>query len=307
MITHKYRTIDAPVAGGLMRVGIWDPIEVPEGAEVPTVLAVHGITSSHLAWPFVVAQLPGVRVIAPDLRGRGSSNTLPGPAGLRAHAADLVAVLDALGVDAACVVGHSMGGFVSVALVELAPERVRSLVLVDGGLPLDAPAGLDPQQLVQAILGPTADRLSQRFASTEDYFDFWREHPAFIGCWSPELAAYFAYDLVPAGEQLRPATSLQTVTEDTIDMNTGTALGEALTALAAWPGPVTFVSVPRGLQDETPGLYKPAHLERMLEVFPAIRHRHVGELNHYTVVLSAAGARALGEIVQAELGAARGA
>lgn len=302
MITHKYHTLDVPVAGGQMRVGVWDPIAITEGAQVPSVLAVHGITSSHLAWPLVVAELPGARVIAPDLRGRGSSNALPGPAGLRAHAADLVAVLDALDVDSAPVVGHSMGGFVAVALAHAAPERVARLVLVDGGLPLDAPAGLSPEQLVAAILGPTAERLSMRFASVAAYFDFWRDHPAFAGAWSPELETYLAYDLVPAGGALRPATSLETVTEDTIDMNSGSALPTALATLGVSGPPVLFVSVPRGLQDETPGLYAPAHLERMLGAHPAIRHVRLGDLNHYTVVLAAEGARALGEVLRAELG-----
>ena len=59
----------------------------------------HGITASHRAWPAVVAALPGVRVVAPDLRGRGRSNSLPGPYGMGAHADDLAAVLDALGVE----------------------------------------------------------------------------------------------------------------------------------------------------------------------------------------------------------------
>lgn len=298
MKTHQYRTVDVPVAGGVMRVGVWDPIE---GVGVPTVLAVHGITSSHLAWPFVVAQLPGVRVIAPDLRGRGASNALPGPAGLRAHAVDLIAVLDAFEITGTAVIGHSMGGFVAVALTHLAPDRVDRLVLIDGGLPLDAPAEVSPEELVAAILGPTADRLSMRFASVPAYLDFWREHPAFVHDWSAELEDYFAYDLVPVGAELRPATSLETVTEDTIDMNTGSTLPEALASLDGWQKPVTFVSVPRGLRDETPGLYAPAHLERMLGEYPAIHHVHLDDLNHYTVVLSTDGAEALGSVLRGAL------
>ena len=302
MITHKYRTLDVLVSGGSMRVGVWDPIEVAEGAAVPSVLAVHGITSSHLAWPFVVAQLPGVRVIAPDLRGRGSSRTIEGSAGMRAHAADLIAVLDALEVSSLPVIGHSMGAFVAVVFAHVAPTRVDRLVLVDGGLPLDTPAGLDPEDLVRAILGPTAERLSMRFASVAEYLDFWRVHPAFALDWSPELDTYLAYDLVPAGEMLRSATTLETTTEDTIDMNMGTVLGEALDSLAGWGNPVAFVSVPRGLRDETPGLYAPAHLGRMLERYPAVRHTALPDFNHYTVLLGARGAEALGEVLRRELG-----
>ncbi len=304
MITHKYRSLDVAVEGGLLRVAVWDPIEVVEGEVAPSVLAVHGITSSHLAWPLVVSELPGTRVIAPDLRGRGASRDIEGPAGLRAHAADLIAVLDALRVASLPVVGHSMGGFVAVVLARIAPERVSRLVLLDGGLPLDAPADLTPQQLVQAILGPTAERLSMRFESVDSYLDFWRRHPAFTDPFPPELETYFAYDLVPSGAQLRSATSLDIVTEDTIDLHTGSVLSEALDALDSRPGSVRFVSVPRGLRDESPGLYAPEHLQRMLQRYPVVRHAALQGLNHYTVLLSASGAAAVGEVLRAELAGA---
>ncbi|KRA23665.1 alpha/beta hydrolase [Microbacterium sp. Root61] len=293
---HTYRTIDVPVVGGDLRVGVWD---APDATE--DVLVVHGVTSSHLAWPFVVDELPGVRVIAPDLRGRGRSNELTGPAGMRAHAADLAATLDALGIERTVVVGHSMGAFVAVVFADLYPERVSRLVLVDGGLPLDVPAGLDTDTLVAGILGPTAARLSMRFADAGEYLDFWRRHPAFREHWTPELESYLAYDLVDDGSgALRPATSYETTADDTVDMNTGTALPDALARLRH---PTLFVSVPRGLQDETPGLYAPAHLERVLAAAPDVRHRFVDGLNHYTIVMSPEGAREVAALVREELAA----
>lgn len=302
MMTHRYSTIDVPVDGGRLHAGIWDPIEVAEGAAVPTVLAIHGVTSSHLVWPHVVAQLPHTRIIAPDLRGRGASRDLAGEGGMAAHARDMIAVLEALSIESLPVIGHSMGGFVSVVLAHLAPQRVERLVLIDGGLPLNAPAGLDPEDLVQAILGPTAARLSMRFASVSEYLDFWRDHPAFRGAWTPVLEDYFAYDLVPDGNELRPATSLRTTKEDTVDMNTGSALPEALAALGDWGRPVLFTTVPRGLQDDTPGLYPPAHVESLLPQFPSVRHLELPDLNHYTVVLGTDGAAAIGARLREELG-----
>ena len=66
-------------------------------------------------------------------------------------------------------------------------------------------------QLVEAILGPTAARLNLRFSSVAEYLDFWRSHPAFARDWTPELERYLAYDLVSAGEEgLRPATAYAT-------------------------------------------------------------------------------------------------
>lgn len=296
---HTYRAIDVPVEGGDLRVGVWDP--EPAIADAADVLLIHGVTSSHLAWPFVVDRLPGVRAIAPDLRGRGASNGLAGPAGMAAHAADLAAALDVLGIGKTVVVGHSMGAFVAVVFAHLHPERVSRLVLVDGGLPLDVPAGLGTDELVAGILGPTAARLSMRFADPGDYLEFWRRHPAFQTAWTPELERYLSYDLVDDGEgALRPATSYATTADDTLDMNTGTALPEALAGLRH---PARMLTVPRGLQDEPPGLYAPEHLERVLAAAPSVVHERIDGFNHYTIVMSQAGADAVAAVVREELAA----
>lgn len=298
---HTYRSVDVPVTGGDLRVGVWDPAREEAGAD--PVLLIHGVTSSHLAWPFVVARLEGVRAVAPDLRGRGASHLLDGAAGLRGHADDLAAALDVLGIERTLVVGHSMGAFVAVVFAHLHPGRVSRLVLVDGGLPLDVPAGADPDALIAGILGPTAARLSLRFADDEEYLDFWRSHPAFREAWTPQLERYLRYDLVEDGHgALRPATSYQTTADDTVDMITGTALPDALAGLRH---PTRMVTVPRGLQDEEPGLYAPAHLERVLAAHPTVRHERLTGLNHYTIVMSPQGADTVAEVIREELAAAR--
>ncbi len=69
------------------------------------------------------------RCIAPDNRGVGRSDKPEGPYDLEVMAADLVAVLDAEGVESAHVVGVSMGGILAQILAVRYPERVRSLVL----------------------------------------------------------------------------------------------------------------------------------------------------------------------------------
>ncbi|MEZ3161472.1 alpha/beta fold hydrolase [Microbacterium sp. BWT-B31] len=290
---HAYRTLDVAVRGGDLRVGVWEP-----GAEpVATVLAVHGVTASHLAWPFLVEALPGVRVIAPDLRGRGASAGLPGPAGMAAHADDLAAALDAAGVDRAIVVGHSMGAFVSVVFAHRHPDRVARLILVDGGLPLDVPAELTPDEVIRHVLGPTAERLAMRFATVDDYLDFWRAHPAFANDWTPELERYLAYDLVGEAPELRPATSYATLAEDSIDQNTGTALAGALACLP--PGTV-LLTAERGLLDQRPALYAAERLPTLLSEYPALRHVPVAGVNHYTIVMSQQGADAVAAVVREE-------
>lgn len=297
MSAATYHELSVDVPGGALHVGVWEPTDA-----AASVLLIHGITASHRAWQHVAPALSDVRLIAPDLRGRGRSHAVAGPAGLAAHAKDLVAVLDAAGVARATVIGHSMGAFVAVVLAQHYPDRVERLVLVDGGLPLDVPAGLDAAELAALILGPTAARLSMRFASVDDYLDFWRGHPAFLDTWSAELEEYFAYDLVDDGEgQLRPATSAVAMLDDTLDMNSGPTLPAALAALRH---PTALITVPRGLRDEEPGLYAPAHLERQLARYPGIRHERMSHLNHYTIVMSPAGAEIVARTTRREWGLA---
>jgi pimeloyl-ACP methyl ester carboxylesterase len=164
----NYRTLSVPVRGGDLAVGVWGP------DDAPAFLAVHGVTATHRAWPAVARHLPGVRFIAPDLRGRGRSNGLPRPWGMPQHADDLAAVLEALTVPRAVVLGHSMGAFASLVLANRHRALVSGLVLVDGGLPLASPKGLSDDELTRATLGPAAERLSMVFPSREHYADFWR-------------------------------------------------------------------------------------------------------------------------------------
>src|SRR3954465_14627300 len=115
--------LDVPVSGGSLRVATWPGTGDP-------VLAIHGITSSSRSWPFLPEALDNP-VLAPDLRGRGRSNELPGPVGMAQHAEDCAAVVDASGGAPLVVVGHSMGGFVASVLAATRPDLVRALVLVD--------------------------------------------------------------------------------------------------------------------------------------------------------------------------------
>jgi pimeloyl-ACP methyl ester carboxylesterase len=101
------------------------------GAGEPIVL-LHGFpTCSHL-WGKLTRLLPqGHRVVVVDLLGYGRSDRPAGrPVGIRAHAERIVALLDALGINYACVVGHELGGGVAQAMAVRWPQRVSRLCLV---------------------------------------------------------------------------------------------------------------------------------------------------------------------------------
>lgn len=284
-----------PVAGGELAVAVYGP----EDPDAPTILAVHGITSSSRAWIALAAALPEVRIIAPDLRGRGRSAGLPAPYGLPQHAADLEGVLDAFGLGRAVVVGHSMGAFVSVLLADLAPERVAELVLVDGGVPLPAPEGADVDGAIAATLGPAAERLSMSFESVEAYRGFWRSHPAFAE-WTAGVQAYVDYDLVERGGRLSPAAHYAAVAADVPGL-----FGPDwyLAALGRLSMPVVVLRAPRGLLDEPGGLYAPGVLDRVLEAMPTATLVEVPDVNHYTIVMTEPGSGIVAERVRAALAA----
>ena len=148
-----------PVRGGELAGAVWEPV----GDPTATVLAVHGIASSHLAWAWLADALPTVRIIAPDLRGRGRSRDLPGPWGMPQHAEDCLAALDALGVERVVAVGHSMGCFVVGAVIAAAGGRLDDVVFVDGGLPIPLPPGVTEADLPGALVGPQHGRPAHRW------------------------------------------------------------------------------------------------------------------------------------------------
>ena len=180
------------------------------------------------------------------------------------------------------------------------PERVSRVVLVDGGLPLDLPTGLSTDDVIRFVLGPTAERLAMRFATAEDYLDFWRAHPAFRRDWTPELEEYLAYDLVGEEPDLRPATSYATLEEDSIDQNTGTAILDALTNLRH---PTVLLTAERGLLDQLPALYAEERIPALLAAYPGLEHVAVPDVNHYTIAISERGGDAVATVVHEQLAA----
>jgi pimeloyl-ACP methyl ester carboxylesterase len=103
---------------------------VRSGSGEPLLL-IQGMSGHHLHWgePFMSALEPQFDTVAIDHRNTGLSPRVEGPFTLADLADDAVGKLDELGLDAAHVVGISMGGMVAQELVLRHPERVRTLVL----------------------------------------------------------------------------------------------------------------------------------------------------------------------------------
>lgn len=99
---------------------------------IPLVL-LHGFTGHRDDFAQVLSGLSqGRRVLAPDLRGHGESGRAAGPEEYTFFEcmADLLAFLDALGIEKCDLLGHSMGGMVAVRFALEHPTRLRSLILM---------------------------------------------------------------------------------------------------------------------------------------------------------------------------------
>lgn len=111
------------------------------GAGRPIVL-IHGYPFNRSLWNEQVEALSGsFRVIVPDLRGFGESDSSAEPATISRMAQDVAALLDHLGIPRATIGALSMGGYVTLAFYKLYASRVRALILADTRAQADTEEG----------------------------------------------------------------------------------------------------------------------------------------------------------------------
>ena len=121
-----------------LRTGITVPCLVQDNrkdngqddAGAPPVLLLHAWGESRKSFDRLTPLLTGFRIYAPDLRGQGEADKPVGGYSLAEQAEDAAAILDALDVPRAAVVGSSSGGYVAQQLAVDHPEKVAALVLV---------------------------------------------------------------------------------------------------------------------------------------------------------------------------------
>jgi len=261
-------------------------VDGPPGA--PALLLVHSHATSLRIWdPQVEVLARGFRVIRYDLRGHGLSEVTSGPGSIERFAGDALAVLDALGVEAAHVGGISIGGMIAQAIAAAAPARVRSLILCDTALALPPP---------ELWHGRAATVRSRGMAALADEL---------LGRWVG--AEYLA---TPAGRGLRaqllrtPAEGYASAAEAlaAADLSASTPrLRVPALVIAGEHDPSTPPAAAAALRDTIPGA--------RLVVIPGARHLPLGE--HAAAVNAAllefltprdadAGARVRGEVLGAD-------
>nr|MDQ2897560.1 alpha/beta hydrolase [Actinomycetota bacterium] len=255
------------------------------------------ITASSQTWAAVSRALAGrVSLAAVDLRGRGDSGELPPPFGIDAHVRDMIAVLDALDLERALVVGHSLGAYIAAALAAAHPERVTGLVLVDGGLTIPGSEHADPDAFIDRFLAAALTRLRMSFADRQAYRAWWSEHPAIAGAdvAAEDLARYADHDLAGTPPQMRSRVNPEVVRPDGSDLL-------SRPGARAVTGPATLLCAERGMVDDPHPMQPLALVQEWAAADP--EHRRavpVAGVNHYTITLGARGATAVtAEILRA--------
>jgi pimeloyl-ACP methyl ester carboxylesterase len=159
------RFADVPLSTGI-RVHL---AEHGAGSGAPVVF-LHGWPDSWFSFSRVLPLLPKtLRCIAFDQRGFGESDhpesgfTFPG------LAADAVAVLDALDIERATIVGHSYGSFVARELAIAYPRRVTALVLIGTGFSTSTPVAEDLQAALRGLPDPIPEAFAREFQASTAY------------------------------------------------------------------------------------------------------------------------------------------
>jgi pimeloyl-ACP methyl ester carboxylesterase len=136
-----------------------------------------------------------------------------------------------------------------------------------------------------------------RFESLDAYFDYWRVHPSVQedGAWNEVFEAYLTYDLMGEAPELHSKTSTDAVFGDGRDTLESDDLQVALDRIKC---PITFIRAPRGILNETPGLYSDAIAAELADRYPDLTQVLIDDVNHYTLTTSERGAKLVTEEIR---------
>src|SRR5919109_331927 len=132
------------------------------------VVFVHGLGGSSYAWWSQLAACAsrGHRAIAYDQRGAGRSSRPPGPYSVETWARDLERLLDALGIERAALVGHSVGCMIAEHAAVRLGDRASALILIGGALRWRPEAGPVFEERVRLARAGRMDEIARAVATT---------------------------------------------------------------------------------------------------------------------------------------------
>ncbi len=270
---------------GEVELAIWRA-----GAGDRPLICIHGITAQHRAFNALALDLAQeYELVGIDLRGRGDSDKPESGYGLDVHAGDVLRVLDHLGFEDAVLVGHSMGAFVGLKVALSNPERVRALVLLDGGWPR---VERDPEALTEEEkreaeelregLERAYGRLEMVFESPDDYLNFWFPGQGLtLEDLPPALADYYRYDLGEVEGGYQPKASLAAVREDSPQISSSAPTADEMRGVRC---PVALVRPTAGFFPESDPLISEPARAAMGDALDLRSDTVLDGANHYSML-----------------------
>jgi pimeloyl-ACP methyl ester carboxylesterase len=156
----------------------------------PPIVLLPGLTANAHAFDGLIQAglCPRFRALALDLRGRSLSDAPAEGYTMADHAADLIGLLDALGIEQVRLAGHSFGGLLTYYMAAQYPARVMRLIVLDAAISNATPT-------TRAAIQPSLDRLGRELPSWDTYLDAIKRAPYFDGWWDPAIESYFRADV----------------------------------------------------------------------------------------------------------------
>ncbi|MEV0248616.1 alpha/beta hydrolase [Nocardia sp. NPDC050712] len=258
------------------------------------VLALHGVSSTSRLWLWLHDADPELTLLAPDLAGRGHSPARPaGPSSVAAHAEHLIALLDALGLASVDVLGMSMGGFLATHLAAEYPGRVRSLTLVDGGLPVAPPM---PRTELEAHLRTVYDT-SAIWPDQHAYAAHYRRTAApLVDPADTRLARMLDHELEPVPDGWRVRRDPDSVVEDALSVLACDTPAEVFARLRV---PARLVYAQWSVGADSAPMYPVEHVESMRAGL--LGAELVEGVDHAAIIMTDRGAHATAAALRAHL------
>ncbi len=237
-------------------------------------ICLHSITGHKGSFTPLARKLsPAYRVLAVDLRGRGESDKPKEGYGFAYHARDILAMADALRLENFSLIGHSFGATAAAYIASIRPDRVRSLVLIDGGA--------DPKTETLELMRQPIRQLEKTFSTASEYLE-WQRAISYHTPWNQALETYLLEDTESVrGGAIRSRSSARAIEAD-LDAHFYYSMCLHFPNVKC---PVLFLRPQQGLAGTKGHMYSDAEASNIARNIPNCRRANVQGGNHYTVLI----------------------
>lgn len=155
----------------------------------PALILLHGLSANANEFGGLLDEglAESHRIIAPDLRGRGRSAKPDAGYSMAEHAADVIALLDYLGLEKVIMGGHSFGALLSIYIAAKYADRVSRVVVIDAAIVFHPDT--------EALLKPSLARLARTLPSADAYIKEVKSAAHVANAWDGALEGYYRAEL----------------------------------------------------------------------------------------------------------------